>query len=145
MPSVTPALRSPRIKGFTLAEVLAALLFMAIVIPVAMQGMSVASRAGILGQRKAAAIRVAERVIAEQLLTGTLSATTSSGSIEEDDVTYPWTMTSETWPEDTMTEITVKVSFDLQGRTYDVSASTLYDPNASSSSSSSSTSSSTSS
>ena len=36
-----------RNRAFTLAEVLAALLFMAIVIPVALHGMSVASRAGV--------------------------------------------------------------------------------------------------
>ena len=52
-----PTRRSRR--AFTLIEVLAALLLMAIVIPVAMQGMSIASRAGLLGQRKAAAMRVA--------------------------------------------------------------------------------------
>ena len=48
-----PARRRLGAGGFTLAEVLAALLFLAILIPVTMHGVSVASRAGILGQRKA--------------------------------------------------------------------------------------------
>lgn len=116
--------------GFTLVEVLAALLFMAIVIPVAMHGMSVASRAGILGQRKAAAMRVAERVMDEMLVTGQLNQASATGTIAEGDTSYPWSLTSDSWSEDSLTEVTVRVSFDVQGNTYDVSLSTLYDPTA---------------
>jgi general secretion pathway protein I len=119
-----------RRRGFTLAEVLAALLFMAIIIPVAMHGVSVASRAGILSQRKAVAMRIAERVINELMVTGQLSSPSSSGTVVEDDINYPWSMKSDSWTEDTMTELTVTVSFDVQGNTYDVSATTLYDPTA---------------
>ena len=54
--------------GFTLAEVLAALLFMAVVIPVAVDGLRVASRASVLGQRKAVAARIAESVLNEQVV-----------------------------------------------------------------------------
>jgi len=120
------AARSGR-RGFTLIEVLAALLLMAIVIPVAMQGMSTASRAGLLGQRKAAAMRVAERVLNELIITGEMNQSTASGTIDDGDISYPWTMQSEPWPEDPMTHVTVKVTFTLQGSGYEVSASTLYD------------------
>ena len=48
-----------KIAAFTFAEVLAALLFMAIVIPVAMQGVQVANRAGVAAQRKTVAIQLA--------------------------------------------------------------------------------------
>jgi prepilin-type N-terminal cleavage/methylation domain-containing protein len=115
-------------RAFTLAEVLAALLVMAIVIPVAMQGMSIASRAALLGQRKAAAMRVAERMINELFVTGQLNQNTASGSVAEGDTTYPWTMQSTSWPLDAMTEITVTVTFTVQGNNYNISASTLFDP-----------------
>ena len=118
--------RHPR--AFTLVEVLAALLFMAIVIPVAMQGVSVASRAGNLGQRKAAAIRVAERVLDEMLVTGEASSAASTGTLTEGDMSYTWTMTSTPWTEDAMTMVTVKVTFAVQGDNFEVSLSTLYDP-----------------
>jgi prepilin-type N-terminal cleavage/methylation domain-containing protein len=121
--------RQPR-RGFTLIEVLAALLLMAIVIPVAMHGMSTASRAGILGQRKAAAARVAERMLDELLITGQLNQTTGSGTIDDGTMSYPWTMQSEPWAEDAMTHVTVKVTFSVQGNDYTVSASTLFDPTA---------------
>ena len=125
---LTDATRFTRTRAFTLAEVLAALLFMTILIPVAMQGVSVASRAGMLGQRKAAAMRIAERVLDEQIATGQVAQATPYGSIVEGDTTYPWTMTTESWTEDAMSVLTVRVSFEVQGTTFDVAASTLYDP-----------------
>ncbi len=121
-------------RGFTLVEVMAALLMMAIVIPVALQGMSTISRTAILGQHKVTAMRIAERVIEEQLMQIQQSQSTSQSSgsgVEIDgDTSYPWTLTSETWAQDNMTQITVQVSFVMQGSTYQMSASTLYDPNA---------------
>ena len=105
-------------------QVLAALLFMAIVIPVAMHGVSVASRAGILGQRKATAMRVAERLLDELIVTDQVNSGATNGSIVEGDTTYPWTVRSEDWPEGEMTQVTVRVSFDVQGNTFEVSAST---------------------
>ena len=134
----SPFARSPgaarrgwRVAAFTLAEVLASMLFMAIVIPVAMEGMSVASRAGILGQRKAAAMRIAERVLDEMVVMNELTSNASNGTIVDGDTTYPWTMKSEPWTEDPLTVVTVKVSFELQGSTFEVSASTLIDTGAS--------------
>jgi type II secretory pathway pseudopilin PulG len=117
-----------RFRAFTLVEVLAALLFMAIVIPVTMQGITVASRAGSLGQRKAVAMRIADRVLNELIITGQTTSGVGSGNVIDGDTTYPWTMKSETWSEDAMTQMTVTVSFDVQGSTFDVSASTLFDP-----------------
>jgi prepilin-type N-terminal cleavage/methylation domain-containing protein len=118
-------------RGFTLAEVLAALLLMAILIPVTMHGVTVASRAGMLGQRKTAAIRIAERVLEEQIVSGQMATATPNGTIVEGNVSYPWTMRSDPWAEDnnvTMNVVTVRVEFSVQGNTYDVAASTLYDP-----------------
>ena len=118
-------------RAFTLAEVLAALLFMAILIPVTMQGVSVASRAGILGQRKATAMRIAERVLDEQILSGQMATATPYGSIVEGDTSYAWTMKSDPWPEEftiIMNVVTVRVEFEVQGTTFDVAVSTLYDP-----------------
>ncbi len=103
---------------------------MAIVIPVAMQGVSTASRAGILGQRKAAAIRIAERMLDEMIITGQTTQNTASGTIDDGDASYLWTMETTTWSEDSMTHMTVKVVFSIQGTDYDVSASTLFDPTA---------------
>jgi type II secretory pathway pseudopilin PulG len=111
-----------------MAEVLAALLLMAIIVPVAMQGVQIASRAGTLGQRKAAAMRVAERVLNELIATDGLTQSTGSGTVAEGDQAYAWTMQTETWPEDAMNVVTVRVVFNVQGNDYNVSLSSIYDP-----------------
>ena len=104
------------------------MLVMAIIVPVAMQGMSIASRAGLVSQRKAAAMRVAERVLNESFVTGQLTQNAASGSTTEGDTTYPWTIQAAAWPQDTMTQVTVQVTFTVQGQDYQVSVSTLFDP-----------------
>jgi len=122
----------PRAKrrpfGFTLAEVLAALTLMAIVIPVAMEGMSIASRAGSLGQRKAAATRVAQRVLNELIATGQIVSSGQSGTASEDTQHFQWRMETDAWSIDALEVVTVTVSFQIQGNPFDVSVSTLHDP-----------------
>jgi prepilin-type N-terminal cleavage/methylation domain-containing protein len=114
--------------GFTLVEVLAALLMMAIIIPVAMEGMSVASRVGVLGQRKAAAMRVAERVLNELIVEDQTQQSSASGTAIDGEISYPWAMRSQSWSEDAMLEMVVTVTFTVQGQDYDVSAATLIAP-----------------
>ena len=111
--------------AFTLVEVLAALAFMAIVIPVAVQGLRIANLAGQVGQRKAAAAHIAERVMSELFVTGQLRNTTSRGVVQEGTQQYEWSMRAATWPVDAMKLVTVEVTFPVQGRNYDVRLSTL--------------------
>jgi type II secretory pathway pseudopilin PulG len=116
-----------RIAGFTLAEVLAALVFMAIVIPVAVEGLRIANLAGQVGQRKAVAARVADRVLNEMLVTGQVGGLAQDGVIQENQQEYRWRVNSEPWPEDTMLMVQVQVLFNVQGKEYDVRLSTLVD------------------
>ena len=114
--------------GFTLAEVLAALLFMAIVIPVAMQGLHIASRAGSVAERKAVGARLAERKLNELIVTGQWQSSAQKGTIEEGFHSYSWNLQSEPWVEDgAMRLVTVHVSVSVQGQDYDVAVSTLMD------------------
>lgn len=119
-----------RFAGFTLAEVLAALALMAVVVPVAIQGVGIASRAGLLGQRKAAAARVASRVLNEMIVTQQLQESNSQGSLEQGGVTYEWTLESESWTDDAINLVSVRVLYTVQDQQYEVRVSTLYDPNA---------------
>lgn len=114
-----------RCRAFTLVEVLAALLLMAIIIPVAMEGMSVASRVGVLGQRKAVAMRVAERVLNELVVEAQTQQASSSGTAVDGGTSYPWTARVENWTEDAMQQMTVTVQFTVQGSIYDISTTTL--------------------
>jgi type II secretory pathway pseudopilin PulG len=119
------ALRST--GGFTLAEVLAALLFMAIVIPVAVGGLRVANRAGQVGARKAAAARVAERVLNEQIVTGLWKSSAQTGTAKDGVFEYRWTVKAENWEKETLRLVTVQVTFTVQGEDYDLNLSTVAD------------------
>jgi prepilin-type N-terminal cleavage/methylation domain-containing protein len=119
-----PERRSAR-RAFTLVEVLASLMLIALVVPVAMEAMAVASRAGELGRRKAAAVRVGERVLGELLVEGQLATGASSGVAQEGPFEYPWTVRVENWPEDAMQQATVTVTFALRGTTQEIALSTL--------------------
>ena len=114
-----------RVGGFTLAEVLAALVFMAIVIPVAVQALRVANLAGQVGLRKAAAARVAERVLNESIITTQMQGLSQNGVVEEGQQQYRWTIRSEPWRYDAMLLLTIEVIFTVQGQKYDVRLSTL--------------------
>jgi type II secretory pathway pseudopilin PulG len=118
--------------GFTLAEVLAAMLFMAIVIPVAVQGLRVASLSGEVADRKGQAARVAERVLAESLVATNYGKSVQSGTAYEGDRQFRWTLRSETWSQDgTMNAprlLSVEVTYKVQDRDYFVRLATLTPP-----------------
>jgi type II secretory pathway pseudopilin PulG len=114
--------------GFTLAEVLAALVFMVIVIPVALQGLRIASRAGSVAERKAVAARLADRKLNELIVTGQWQSSAAKGTMQEGWQTYDWNLETESWAEDgAMRVLTVKVTVPVQGENYDVRISTLVD------------------
>ena len=58
-----------RKRGFTFIEVLVAMLFMAIVIPVAVRALTVSNRAGVVAERKRVAMRLADTVLTESVIT----------------------------------------------------------------------------
>ena len=120
-----------RRAGFTLAEVLAALLFMAIVIPVAIEGMHIASRAGTVAARKSQAARVAQRLLAETLVTTNWNQSVQSGTLTEGQRQFRWTLRSDPWGQEPNQNVirllSVEVTFQAQNRDYSVRLSTLVD------------------
>jgi type II secretory pathway pseudopilin PulG len=113
--------------GFTLAEVLAALMFMAIVIPVALQGLKIANTAGQVAVRKAEATRVADRLLSESIVTTNWNKPGLSGSVQEGAHQFRWLLRNDTWNQDPMRVLSVQVTFAVQGQDYDVRLSTLVD------------------
>ncbi len=119
--------RSSR-HGFTLVEVLAALVFMAIVIPAAIQGVRIASLAGQMGERKSAAARIADTVLNELVVTGQWQTGSQSGTVEDGAMAYKWQMRTEPWfQQNVLRLLTVEVTYPVQGQDYQVQMSTLVD------------------
>ena len=116
-------------SAFTLAEVLAALLFMAIVIPVAVEALHVASLSGEIATRKTEAARVAEKVLNESIVTTNWSGSTMSGSVVENNHEFQWTLNNEEWAQDSsMQMLTAEVKFTAGAREYSVNLKTLVSP-----------------
>jgi type II secretory pathway pseudopilin PulG len=115
-----------RASGFTLVEVLAALFFLAIVIPVAVEALHMATKSGEVAIRKTAAARVADRVLNESIvMTNWSGGGTQNGTVTEGASNYRWTLTSQTWPQDSMQLLTAEVTYSAQGKDYSVKLSTL--------------------
>ena len=117
--------------AFTLAEVLAALLFMAIVIPAAVEGLHIASLAGTVATRKGEAARVAQRLLTESLVTTNWNQSVQSGTLVEGRRQFRWTMHNDPWNQDpnqnVIRRLSVEVTFTAQNRDYSVRLSTLVD------------------
>lgn len=118
-----------RRSGFTLVEALAALAFLGIVIPVAVQGIQLASRAGQVAVRKVTAARVAERVLNELIVTGQWKNSAANGTAAEGLSEFRWQLRSEAWQKDPLRLVTLKLTYAVQGLDYTVNLSTLLDGN----------------
>ena len=125
---VGAARRPDHESAFTLAEVLAALLFLAIVIPAAVEALHLASLAGVVAARKGAAARVADRILNESIVTTNWNTGTQNGTVTEGAQEFHWTLTSQNWPVDAMELITAEVKYSAQGRDYSVKLCTLANP-----------------
>jgi hypothetical protein len=128
-----------RSQAFTLAEVLAAMLFLAIVIPVAVEALHVSSLAGEVAARKGAAVRIADRVLNESLVTTNWTGNAQNGTVSEGALDFQWNLTAQNWPQAqnsvnsmnlmnsmiSMEMLTAQVTFQAQGKDYTVKLSTL--------------------
>jgi Tfp pilus assembly protein PilV len=125
-PGRRSAARPRQQGGFTLAETLAALVFMAIVIPAAVEALHVASLAGEVAARKGEAAWIAERVLNNSLVMTNWTSGSQSGTAEEGMDEFHWTLNSQNWPQNNNMELlTAQVAFSAQGREYSVQMNTL--------------------
>ena len=117
--------------GFTLAEVLAALVFMAILIPIALEGLHIASRAGEVAARKNEAALVAERVLNESIVTTNWLTTVQNGTCLQGNREFRWTLHNDPWDKDpnqnVLRQLSVEVTYAAQGQDYKMRMSTLVD------------------
>lgn len=117
-----------RQAGFTFAEALAAMVFMAILIPVVIQGLSLSNRAAVIAERKTIATRLANNVLTDSVITGSWKLSNPSGDFEEPWYEgYRWEIHNDPWEQGKMTRLSVEVFYQVQGREYSVILSTLID------------------
>ena len=126
-------------SGFTLIEVLAALVFLAILVPVIAEALTLSSRVSTLSDRRAVAAELAENQLNMELVNwqsgaqtnGATSGATSGATNGDFGTGYPgytWKVTQTGWSGDStngMTEMTMEVDFQVQGKAQSVKLSTL--------------------
>jgi type II secretory pathway pseudopilin PulG len=125
---LTSAAAKRSCAAFTLAEVLAAMLLLAIVIPAAVEALHVSILAGEVAARKGAAARIADRVLNESIVLTNWNNGVQSGTAQEGVLDFHWTLTSQAWPQDAMQLLTAEVTYQAQGKDYSVKLSTLANP-----------------
>jgi len=101
-------------KGFTLIEVLATLLLVAIVLPVAMAGISLATRVAGLAKQRVEGAALAENKLAELIAGEAWQHSNLSGDFGEDWPRYTWTAELEDWEGITVKQLVVEVKWTSQ-------------------------------
>ena len=116
-------------RGFTFVEILAAMLFMAIVIPVTIRGISLANRMGVVAERKRIAAELASLKLNEVFLDDSWRDGNKEGNFDDTgDISlsqYRWTLEITPWTDDVMRLIVVKVFYKVQNVEYSVSLGTI--------------------
>ena len=111
--------------GFTFVEVLAAMAFLAILIPVLVSALHVSSGVGAAAERSTIAAQLGENRLNELLLGDAWTSAESRGDFGTDWPGYRWELKKADWQTGAMTELVMDVIFTVQGREQDVRLSTL--------------------
>jgi prepilin-type N-terminal cleavage/methylation domain-containing protein len=125
-----------RRRGFTLMEALATLVVIAVVLPAAMHGLSLATAAAGMTARRLHATALAESKLTELVLTGAWSSgalegdfqTTASGivgSAADSRTEYRWWAQTEPWEDLAVTQLRMRVGWEHAGREHHVELVTL--------------------
>lgn len=114
-------------RAFTLVEVLATLVFVGIVLPVAMRGITVALQASSHARHKVEAAQLASQKINELLVVRDASAFNGSGDFGDEWPEYRWDSTGQVGDWNTYT-VTVNVHWTEQGQERSLPLTTLIYP-----------------
>ena len=122
--------------AFTFVEVLAALLFLAVVVPAVVTALTVSNRASEITDRGNLAGELAENKLNELLTDNAWQSagSTGNGTFGDDLPGYRWEMTTDTWSTDAtnvVSELRVEVFYPVQGQERSVRLTTLVNPSAS--------------
>ena len=117
--------RRPPYGGFTLVEMLASLALVAIVLPVAMEGISLATSTAGLARQQLEAANLAQTKLAELLATGAWQTGVLSGDFGEDRPAYRWTGQVTEYEGTTLQQLDVRVGWTTRGMDYSMRLATL--------------------
>jgi len=123
-----PAEGRGRPGGFTFIELLATVVLIGIIMPVAMGSISLCTRLGGQSRRQIEAACLANTKLTELRVTGDWENGNQRGEFEEEWSDYQWRATVVGWTDTTMRQLDVTVSWLSQGRERSITLSTLIYP-----------------
>ncbi len=119
-----------RPRGFTFIELLATVVLIAIIMPVAMKSIGLCTRLGGLSRRQIEAASLAKMKMTDMLVTGDWETGAQRGNFGEDWPGYEWKGTVTNWTDSTVREFDVTVFWESMGRQREITLSTLVYPEA---------------
>lgn len=111
--------------GFTFVEMLAAMAFLGILMPVVISALTISNRAAVVSERATVATQLAENRLQEMIVDDSWTSASSRGDFGEQWPGYRWELTKGDWQSGAMTELSLNVFFQVQGREHDVRLTTL--------------------
>lgn len=111
--------------GFTLVEILAAMTFLGVLMPVVIGALLISNRAALVAERSTIAMQLGENRLAEMMLDDAWSSEGARGEFGEQWPGYRWELGKADWEAGAMTELTLAVFFQVQGSEHEVRLSTL--------------------
>jgi Tfp pilus assembly protein FimT len=112
-------------KAFTLLEVLASFVLMAIIIPVAMKGVSLGTRLTSKSKQQVEAASLARTKLAEILACEEWKNGNSSGDFGKEWPDYRWSMEINSWIQASLSQLDLQVFWFAQGREQSITLTTL--------------------
>lgn len=112
-------------RAFTFVEILAALFFLAILIPAIMGAITISTKAGETAEREAIAAELAQNKLSELSLDDAWMSADMSGNFGDDWPGLHWEAEHATWDYDAMELLTVRAYYTVRGREEKVQLSTL--------------------
>ncbi len=116
-----------RARGFSLLEIMATLVLIAIVIPITMQGFSISNQLAVMARQRSEAAALAESKLSELAATGLYQAGVLTGDFSPDHPEYKWNADLVSFDSSTLQQLTVHVTWDAHGTQQEFRTSTLVD------------------
>jgi type II secretory pathway pseudopilin PulG len=114
-----------RCGGFTFIELLATVVFLGIIMPVAMRSIGLCTRLGGQSRKQIEAASLARTKLTELICSGDWQSGEKSGDFGEDWPGYRWSALVSSWTDSDVSQLDLTVTWKSQGRERSVTLSTL--------------------
>jgi len=121
----TRVVRNRRLGGFTFAELLATIVLIGIIMPVAMQTISLCTRLAGLSRKETEAASLARTKLTELISSGDWQNSGREGDFGSDWLGYRWTADVSNWTDAVVSQVDVTVYWQSMGMDRSVTLSTL--------------------